>query len=226
MPDCHWPEVRIALLDGGVGPALAPACAALLDVDADGALRPARAGPDAGHGSEMLRLLLHEAPSASIHVIRVLDDEGRASAGRLLAALRAVVALQPDLVSLSLGLNGDRRALREAVQTLVEGGALLCASAPARGATVYPAGYAGVLAVSGDARCAVDEHSHIDSRGVDFGASVLDSHGRPGGASFAVPRICGRIARYLLGGGHKSGVYGHLSATAAYRGREQRRVPA
>jgi hypothetical protein len=74
---------------------------------------------------------------------------------------------------------------------------IVVASVPARGAMVYPGGYAGVIRVSGDARCAPGEISALGGDPADYGACPKDMDGRLGGASFAAAHVTGLLASRL-----------------------------
>ncbi|MCB1719781.1 MAG: peptidase S8 and S53 subtilisin kexin sedolisin, partial [Candidatus Competibacteraceae bacterium] len=132
------------------------------------------------------------------------------------------------IVNMSFGLRQNRAVLRQACATAIAAGLILVAAAPARGQAVYPSAYPGVLRVTGDARCALQEFSHLASEQADFGACprsyAQPEHGAPvGGASFAVPHVSAALARYLAAGGKASDYYQHLTELAVYHGPERRR---
>ena len=97
---------------------------------------------------------------------------------------------------------------------------ILIAAVPARGGVVYPGGYAGVIRVSGDARCAPGEISALGGAPADYGACPADVDGRPGGASFAAARLTGLLASRLSES--ESDPRALLDALARFHGRERR----
>lgn len=256
--------VRVAVIDSGIDPAaLGRRPGALPSVRFAGAagnpggatvselpvceLPPA---PDRlGHGTAVARLILAAAPDVELLSAQVFADGGAVSAAAVAAAIDWAVAHGADLINLSLGLREDRWALRHACTSASASaaGVLLVASAPARGGAVYPAAYPGVVAVTGDARCAEGEWSLLAEPAaarVSAFADLFDAQvgacpnglpwaaSRPasGGASYAAARICGLAARWLPGasaaastGSLRDRFIDHLAAGAAYRGRERHR---
>ena len=112
--------------------------------------------------------------------------------------------------------------MREAVATAQAAGMILIAAAPARGAVIYPGGYAGVIRVCGDARCAPGEISALGGAPADYGACPRDMSGRPGGASFAAAHVTGLLASHLRGSDCAPRTL--LDRLARLQGREQRRA--
>jgi hypothetical protein len=124
------------------------------------------------------------------------------------------------IVNMSFGLHHDRAVLRHAIVTAQAAGMILVASAPARGAMVYPGGYAGVIRVSGDARCGPDEISALGGDPADYGACPHDADGRLGGASFAAAHVTGLLASHLSKTGCEPRAL--LDRLARFHGRERR----
>ena len=101
------------------------------------------------------------------------------------------------------------------------------AAAPAQGAAVYPSAYAGVLRVTGDARCAPGEFTWLDSPQAKIGACAggLDHvPGNPGGgASCAVAHVSGQLARLRAAGVPANALLDELRDGCTYFGVERRR---
>ena len=116
------------------------------------------------------------------------------------AGLDWLRAEKARIVNLSFGLREDRAALRGAIEAALAADMDLLAATPARGARVFPAGYPGVIRVTGDARCAVGEISALGGRPADFGACPRGLEGEAGGASFAVGHVSGLLAARLATG--------------------------
>ncbi|WP_448680330.1 subtilisin-like serine protease QhpE [Pseudomonas nicosulfuronedens] len=148
-----------------------------------------------GHGSVVCQAILSHAPDARLSVAQVFDERGVTSPLQIAAALHWLGEQGVRVINLSLGVRQDRPILREAVTELIEAGVLVCASSPARGEPVFPASYAGVIRVTGDARCGEGKWSWLDSPQADFGASVTVS-GRSG-ASLGCAAFSGHLAALL-----------------------------
>lgn len=123
------------------------------------------------------------------------------------------------------------RTLRMAVRQLDAVESIVVAAAPARGAAVWPATLPEVLSVSGDARCAPDEWSHLDSAQAAWGGSVqyrprtpVDGRAtRAGGASIAAAHFAGHVGALLAHtDGSAAEVLARLEKGASYRGPERR----
>jgi len=236
--------VNVGIVDSGLTPELAARLAGLpggprapsvaFAVTADGA--PQLAAPQAdplGHGSQVAELILASAPTARLLCAQVFAARRPVSVEVVAAGLRWCVDHGARVVNLSLGLREDRPVLRAACGEAMDAGVLLVASAPARGGAVYPAAYPGVLAVSGDARCAPGVWSLIDGLGL-IGTSPLGpaapggtpGAGGAGGASFAAARLSGLAAAYFSEFPQATAAdFGAaLHAGAAFSGRE-RHVP-
>jgi hypothetical protein len=122
---------------------------------------------------------------------------------------------------MSFGLRHDPAVLRHAIAAAQPAGMSLVASVPARGAIVYPGGYAGVIRVSGDARCAPGEISALGGDPADYGACPQDMGGRLGGASFAAAaHVTGLLASQLSKTSCEPRVL--LDRLARFHGRERR----
>ncbi|NMZ62308.1 subtilisin-like serine protease QhpE [Pseudomonas nitroreducens] len=149
-----------------------------------------------GHGSAVCEAILSHAPSVRLSVAQVFDERGVTSPLQIAAALHWLGEQGVRVINLSLGVRQDRPILRDAVAELVEAGLIVCASSPARGEAVFPAGYPGVIRVTGDARCGEGEWSWLDSPQADFGAAV--KVGGRSGASLGCAAFCGHLAALLV----------------------------
>ncbi|MDX1595247.1 MAG: peptidase S8 and S53 subtilisin kexin sedolisin [Gammaproteobacteria bacterium] len=217
--------VRIGLLDGGIAPDVPARVVARKRFTPVGGARPAGSDAFEGsrHGNEMARLLGRARAEIGIVSADVLGEGTPVAPEQVVAGLEWLAGQGVRLISMSLGLLADRPRLREAVASLAAEGIVLLASAPARGRPVFPAAYPEVVAVMGDARCHDPEYSHLGTPRAEFGASTLDSRGRPSGASFAVPRIAARLAERLAEGLTADLAVAALRRDATYHGPE--RIP-
>lgn len=191
--------VRVGLLDSGVGEDLAAhvgASAAFRPRDEDAVDRGDTEPDRLGHGSALAGIILRHAPDAVLLNAQVLGPRGTTSAAAVAAGLAWLTDQGADLITLSLGLRVDRTVLRDACAAAIAAGCGLLGAAPARGAPVYPSAYDGVIRVTGDARCAAAQISHLASAQADFGACVRATDERVpiAGASVAVAHACGLVA--------------------------------
>ena len=226
--------IRIALVDAGVAPEHAPRVVAARafrlregpgdpespagDVAAEDGIEAVTRGALA-HGPALARVLLAE-PRARLIVARVFDARLVTTAAQLAAALDFAAEQGAALASVSAGLREDREVLRSAVARAHARGVLLVAAAPARGAAVFPAAYAGVVRATGDARCAAGEHSWLASAQADFGAHA--SAGDVQGASAGCAHVAAKLAALLAAGAPPDQALAELRASARYVGPERR----
>ena len=175
-------EFIVGLLDSGVEAVLSA------HVRASRAFVDERPANPLGHGSALARIILNHAPHAALLDARVFGEQQRTTPELVAAGLDWLREDGARIINMSFGLRHDRAALRDAVAAAHAAGMILVASAPARGAMVYPGGYAGVIRVSGDARCGPDEISALGGDPAGFGACPPGVYCRLGGASFAPSR--------------------------------------
>lgn len=219
--------VAVGLLDSGVAADLGEVVAAkrfIGDSEPSSAIATAASS---GHGATLARIIIRAAPESRLYDAQVFRDSSITSAAAVAAGLNWLAAQGVALVNMSFGLRRDRRVLREACANAKAAGCVLLAAVPARGPAVYPAAYDSVLRITGDARCAFGEVSHLATAQADFGAcprgsEAVSSNTRIGGASFAVAHITGILARYLGEGGQKDDICAYLKRIARYHGPERR----
>ena len=143
---------------------------------------------------------------------------------QIVAAIDWLIAQKVSVINMSFGLRNNRDILNAACQRALAKGIFLVAASPARGESVFPGSYHGVLRATGDARCNVDEFSWLNSSQADYGACVKSSINEVTGASVGAAYMSGHIARYLSDGGEVSPVslYKWLNEQAKYWGGEDR----
>ncbi len=217
---------RIALIDScGSWPGALDAAAF---VDAGGRVdRREPAADPTGHGSRVAQLLTSGDVALELLLGQVFVDARPASAAAVAAAIDWAVAARTELIHMSLGLAADRAVLAAAVEHAVAVGCLIVAARPARGALVYPAGYAGVIRATGDARCAAGELSHLSPwffggcPRFEAGAAATAGIAAAGGASVGAAWV----TRSILQGQRQPtalAAVSALSAMAQYVGPERR----
>ncbi|MCK1793124.1 subtilisin-like serine protease QhpE [Pseudomonas violetae] len=220
------PELRIGVVDSGHSPAQQAQVIAgrrfslLEDALVEGELRE----DPLGHGSAVIEAIGRRALSAVFCVAQVFDQRGVTSALQIATAIDWLVEQDVRLINLSLGLRQDRSLLRQACAAALTRGVLLCASSPAQGEGVYPANYPQVLRVTGDARCAEQQWSWLDSAQADFAACVHGTYPGQSGASLGCAALSGHIAGYLARQpqANNQQVVQWLQDHARYRGPERR----
>jgi hypothetical protein len=220
-------SIRIGIIDSGVSEELFPHVAASRRFDSLSDT-PSALPDSVGHGDRLARLILQSCPEADLLIAQVFHDQGRSPVSRIAAALDWLVEEGAQVINMSFGLAGSSVTLHEACRRAVARGALLIASAPAMGGTVFPAALPECLAVTGDARCAVDEIAWLGQVHADLGACPMLVPGQPeygGGASFACARVSGMVARIISRENIPSSqVMEYLRQGAHYLGAEVRRA--
>lgn len=216
--------VRVGLVDSGCEAGRHLAAARAFHRQGD-AVVLGEAQPDRlGHGSAVSRAIRQLAPDVELYLAQVFAERLATSAAQVAAALDWLSGQGVELVNLSLGLRHDRPALRAACARAADRGIIVCASAPARGAPVYPAFYPRVLRMTGDARCRADQFSWLATRFADCGGCPSLPGSRVSGASMGCAHLSGHIARFLAEGGAAPAVRDWLRDRAAFIGPENRRA--
>ncbi len=230
---------RVALIDScggalegctaasGEGNASIADAAAFVPVESRIECRETVADPT-GHGSRIAQLFLSGRP-VELLLGQVFTDAAPCSGAAVAAAIEWAVERGAGLIHMSLGLAGDRAVVRAAVRRALEAGCVLVAAAPARGGTVYPAAYAGVIRATGDARCAPDELSAL-GLWLFGGCPRLVRAGQPasgrpdgrvsGGASIGAAWVTHSILQEAVL--EAPAVVAGLTARAKYQGPERR----
>lgn len=177
-----------------------------------------------GHGTAIAAAILELAPTAGLLDARIFADRLACTPSRAAAGLDWLVEAGARVINMSFGLREDREVLRSACERALARGIALVASAPARGNPVFPAAYPGVMRATGDARCAVDEISCLETRQADFGACVRSVDPRVAGASIGCAHLSGAVAQLLAARPDASHaeLREALRAAAAYHGPERR----
>ncbi|WP_036566233.1 subtilisin-like serine protease QhpE [Oceanospirillum beijerinckii] len=165
----------------------------------DNSLWMAEAEPDQlGHGSHIIDTIRQVAPDTCFYLAQVFQVRFTTSTGQVSAAIDWLIEQEVDVINMSLGLRQDRDSLRDTIQAALNAGIVICASSPAKGDPVYPAAYPGVFRMTGDARCAAEEWSYLETEYADFGGHVKSADGQQAGASMGTARLSGHICNLLL----------------------------
>ncbi len=181
-----------------------------------------------GHGTAITCLIADTAPGAKIIHAQVFGERFTSSPALVAAGLDWLRDQRVNIVNMSFGMPEERSVLRSACERAIESGLLLIASAPAQGPTVYPAGWPGIISVTGDARCSrKGQVSDLLGQQADFGvwcASPEQGGGDIAGSSIAAAHFTGLAANYLTQNpaATRDQTVAALRSQATYCGPEQR----
>jgi subtilisin family serine protease len=224
MPERCW---KVAVIDSGLAPQMVlPVRTVRRFLDEGDRVTELDAIADrSGHGSVVAGIITSAPRPIELVIAQVLDHEGRSTAAAVAAAMEWAGTQGAELLHLSLGLHQDRPILRMSIERMVAAGRVVVASSPARGSTVYPAAYPGVIRATGDARCGLHEVSCLGTPEADFGACPVSQPGsRPSrGASIGAAHLSRFIVAHVEPGAAAQSVRATLERLAAFHGRERRR---
>lgn len=218
------PDLAIGIIDSGIRD-IAAVEGRSFTLNNDGHLLQAPPVVDRlGHGTAMADIILQQAPEAALYNAQVFLERLVCSARQVAAALDWLVSRDVRLINMSFGLREDREVLGEAVHRAVAAGVILLASSPARGGTVWPAAYPGVISATGDARCAPGELSVPGTGQAEFGGHVRSPLERIAGASVGCAHVSALSATYLYNnsGATVRELSDWLTRRASYFGPERR----
>ncbi|MCF8482411.1 MAG: hypothetical protein K9H25_18455 [Rhodospirillum sp.] len=226
----------VGIVDSG-GPSIALVGARRFFSDEDGAIHMGPPRPDRlGHGTQVDAIMRRGVPGLVPLHAQVFDERPVTSPARVAAAIDWLVGEGARVVCLSLGLPHDRDVLREAVERALAAKVLLVAASPAQGGACFPAAYPGVIAATGDARCAFDDITLLGTGAKPaFGAwcaspekTTPGASPGPGGASIACARLSAHVAGLLRDGVPVDplAITETLRARVIHQGRETRRAEA
>jgi len=218
--------IRVGVLDSGIAADVgAPVLARARFDTAGGAQASAEASLDRpGHGTQVATIIARAAPACGLLDARVFGARLRCSAEQVAAGIDWLCEAGARLVNMSFGLAEDRAVLGDACRRAAARGVVLVASAPARGAAVFPASYPGVIRATGDARCAPGQISFLDTGQADFGAHVRAPDALTAGASIGCAHVSAALAAMLCAhpGWDAEQLRAELIRIASHRGPERR----
>lgn len=225
-------SVTVGIVDGGfsgVPSHLLQRAASFIPAPDGSVHREPPSGRPLPHGEAVAALVREAAPAVQLIDARIASLRHAPTPVMVAAAIDWCVEEGARVVNLSLGLLEDRAVLREACTRALAQGVVLVAAAPARGTPVFPAAYPGVIAVSGDARCAPGQWSQLKgetSGAADWGCSPAGPGKTVGGASMATARFTGIVARHFMQdpAADPQGLADFLAGRASWHGREQKKI--
>ncbi len=176
--------------------------------------------PAAQHASHMAAAIRSNAPEARLLNLAIFPGRLATSLATVAKALHRAAESEAAVIHCSFGHTDASPLLTDAVAAVLQAGKLLVASAPARGAPVFPAACSGVLSVQGDARCTPGQWSRLDQPGAHFGACPGGPDMPVRGASLAAAHFTGLLARARMNGGVKE-----FLQIPAFTGRERIGLP-
>jgi hypothetical protein len=218
--------IRVGIADSGIDGGARWRVVEAVDVSPSGAIEAPSVPRDlCGHGTAIAALIA--SPTIDLLDARIFDRALRTSAVRAAAAIDWLVEQRVGVINLSIGLREDRDVLRDACARAVASGVLVVASAPARGAPVFPASYPGIVRATGDARCKPGEISWLDGPTADFGGCVRADDDAIRGASVGCANVTAAIAAWLARNPHSvnEDALEALRRSAKYQGAERHGFP-
>lgn len=165
-------------------------------------------GANYGHGTGVADIIVQVAPNATILPIRVLGPDGSGDTTDVVAAIDHAVRMGADIINLSLGTEGEEKALKELVKYARKQDVILVASAGnnAQENILFPARHNNeVLSIGSVNR--YDEISPFSAYGKELSLMAPGEHiytAAPdksvaywSGTSFAAPIVSGAAALAL-----------------------------
>ena len=151
------------------------------------------------HGARVIDIIHHHYPEGVFYSAQVFNTRGVTTPAQVAAAVDWMCEQNVRLINMSLGLRQDREVLAKAIERAVSKGVIIAASSPARGDPVFPSAYDGVLRMTGDARCRIDEITCLETEFADFGGHVLglDQEQAKAGASLGCAHMSGHLAKLI-----------------------------
>jgi subtilisin family serine protease len=156
------------------------------------------------HGTLCAGMIHSIAPGSMIMPLRAFDDNGNTDLFTLAKAIDFAVANSAQVINLSFGIDADSATVSTSIQSAVQAGITVIASAGNNNTSVaqYPAAYTGVISVAAVDNTDVKASFSNYSSSVDVsapGVNVISAF--PGGyyalisgTSFAAPIVAGEAA--------------------------------
>jgi len=211
---------RVVLIDGPLPPGTPGLAASEM-------LRPGGDAHAGEHAAAMAAAIRAGCPAARLLGLAVFGEGLSTDAATVTRALGRAAELRPSVVLCAFGMARRDPAMAAGCAALRDAGALVVAASPARGGPVWPAAFADVVSVQGDARCGPGDWSHLGLPSALLGACpAVPGHDRVRGASAAAAMLAGLLAGRIAAGQAPDEALAALCRDARWQGRERRGLPA
>lgn len=130
------------------------------------------------HGTEVVKVLLHEAPDIELLSVRVLQEDNRCMISAVLKALRYCIDEKVDIINLSLGSLGTGSRHIKEMQSLCDEAqkqsiAVFAANHNQPGMTSYPANFHNVIGVNTTGKMGQYCRISFENKMVDFSENMV-----------------------------------------------------
>lgn len=147
-----------------------------------------------GHGSAVTHIIGQNL-SAELVCARVFHDKLVCTPSQIADAINWLTFMGVDIINMSFGLRNDRKIIKSACDQASNKNIILVSAAPSQGEPVFPSHYDGVIRATGDARCAPNELSWLNSSQADFGGYSGKPNVGPAGASIGCASVTSLITQ-------------------------------
>ncbi len=198
--------MKAAILDDGVydGFGKLPGITEHLAVNEKGGVTRDESEPHLSHGTRCAQIIAQNAPHSEFISIKVLDEDGKGYAKKLIAALDYCLHNKIKLIHMSIGTSNfhDFEAVAKAIENLTDAGVIIVAAYDNYGTKSLPAWLPKVFGVrASDDKSSKPNSFYTDKiSGIEPSNFLVASNNEAGlnnMNSFAAPVITGKIYEYL-----------------------------
>lgn len=212
--------IRVGIVDSGV-PVTGSSNARVNIVDAADFSDSDNCDDFLGHSTVVSEAIAAAGDVDFVHA-KVFGQRLACPASSVVRALAWLFESDVQVINMSFGMARADSAMRVLLDQIRASGITVVAASPAQGGAVYPAAFPGVIRATGDARCAPDQISFLDSEQADFGGCVGNPTAGVAGASIGCAHVVRTVCELLTRDRALTPeqVYQGLKECARWRGRE------